>query len=233
MNYTPYSFSKISTYNSCPKKFEFQFVLKVGDVNLDTPALAKGRCVHSILEYYPNVPDDIKENEMFGEAKEVCDKFLSSKLGHYVLSDKPKFVEQKIGLNKKLQPCDYKDEDVLFKGIVDQIIIDDILMINDFKTGKYRDIKYQSFDQLMFYAIYFFIKFPNISKIQISYLYVEHNLENKIQLEREFLDNYKKQLLTNIINIENDKIFNYNYSRLCDWCGFNVMCEKYLKEKNG
>lgn len=232
MRFAPYSFSKISTYNTCPKKFDYQYVQKIGDIVLDSPALAKGRCIHSILEYYPEVHDDIKNNEYYEIAREICDKFIKSNLGHYVTSDKPKFAEQKIALDYNLEPCDYKSKNVLFKGIVDQVLIDLELHLSDFKSGKYVDFNYQSFDQLMFYAIYFFKKYSNIKVIHISYLYVEHNMENKIKLEREYFNNYLKQLLVNIKTIEDDFNFNHKFNdRLCNWCSFNVICEKYKKEK--
>ena len=228
MKFNPYSYSKISTYNSCPKKFHFQYVLKVGDVQMDSPALAKGRCVHSIFEYSGNVSDEVKNSEYYQISKDIYDKFLQTNLSHYVLTDKPKFAEQKIALNKELKPCDYKDKDVLFKGIVDQVLVKDDLYLNDFKTGKYVDERYQSYEQLLFYAIYFFIKHENIQNIYISYLYVEHGLENKMLLERKYLDNYKKLLLTNIINIENEEKFECKITKLCDYCAFKEICEPYL-----
>lgn len=233
MKFTPYSYSKISTYNSCPKKFHFQYVLKVGDVQMDSPALAKGRCVHSIFEYSGVVSEEVKNSEYYQISRDIYEKFLQSDLKHYVLTDKPKFAEQKIALNIKLQPCEFRDKDVLFKGIVDQVLVNNDLYLNDFKTGKYVDERYQSYEQLLFYAVYFFIKHENIQNIYISYLYVEHNLENKMLLERKYLDNYKKMLLSNIINIENEQNFNSNITKLCDYCGFNQICEDYLLSKAG
>ena len=200
---------------------------------MDSPALAKGRCVHSIFEYSGNVSDEVKNSEYYQISRDIYEKFLQSDLKHYVLTDKPKFAEQRIALNKELKPCDYKDKDVLFKGIVDQVLIDNDLYLNDFKTGKYVDERWQSYEQLLFYSIYFFIKHPNIQRIFISYLYVEHGLENKMMLERQYLENYKNILSTNISNIENDKTFNANITRLCDFCGFNPICDDYLLSKAG
>jgi CRISPR/Cas system-associated exonuclease Cas4 (RecB family) len=87
-----------------------------------------------------------------------------------------------------------------------------------------KDERYQSYDQLMFYAIYFFIKYQNIMEIHISYLYVEHNLENSLVLERKYLNNYIKSLITDIKKIEETTEFNKNESKLCDFCGFNEIC---------
>lgn len=93
------------------------------------------------------------------------------------------------------------------------------------KTGKYKEEKWQEYDQLMFYAIYFFKKYSKIDKLKISYVYVEHeNLENSITLERKFLNNYIKQLITLIKNAEEDTEFLKNISMLCDWCDFKEHC---------
>lgn len=92
---------------------------------MDSPALAKGRCVHSIFEYSGNVSEEVKNSEYYQISRDIYEKFLQSDLKHYVLTDKPKFAEQRIALNKELKPCDYKDKDVLFKGIVDNILIRD------------------------------------------------------------------------------------------------------------
>ena len=49
-------------------------------------------------------------------------------------------------------------------------------------------------------------------------------------LERKYLDNYKKMLLSNIINIENEQNFNSNITKLCDYCAFKEICSDYLNK---
>ena len=49
--YLPYSFSKISTYKQCAKKFEFQYILKPAtDVEVNKFHLEKGDLVHLLIE---------------------------------------------------------------------------------------------------------------------------------------------------------------------------------------
>jgi CRISPR/Cas system-associated exonuclease Cas4 (RecB family) len=90
--------------------------------------------------------------------------------------------------------------------------------------GKYRDNRWQDYNQLLFYAIYFFEKYK-LEKIVISFIYVEHNLENILELNINYLDNYKKELLLNIKTIEEDLVFCAKKSKLCDYCEFQELCE--------
>lgn len=99
-----------------------------------------------------------------------------------------------------------------------------VLHLCDWKSGKYKDLRYQDFNQLLFYAIHFFEKY-NVPKIIISFIYVEHNLENSIELNLDNLDRYKRELLINIKKIEDDTVFNKKITKLCDYCGFQPICE--------
>ena len=96
--------------------------------------------------------------------------------------------------------------------------------------GKYRDNRFQDYNQLLFYAIHFFEKYK-IPKIIISFIYVEHNLENDLELKIEYLDNYKIELLTSIKEIETCADFKPNISKLCDYCGFQEICVANLSNK--
>lgn len=93
------------------------------------------------------------------------------------------------------------------------------------KTGKYREPKWQGYDQLLFYSIYFFKKYPKIDKIVLSYVYIEHeDHENDLTLERKYLRNYISQLMEWINNVETDKEFVKTPSGLCKYCKFKTHC---------
>lgn len=77
----------------------------------------------------------------------------------------------------------------------------------------------------MFYAIYFFQRYPSIDTIKISYVYIEHeNMENDIILERIFLDTYLSQLIELINNVENDTDFIRIKGPLCNYCQYLTHC---------
>jgi len=101
-----------------------------------------------------------------------------------------------------------------------------VLYLIDWKTGKYKDPKWQDYDQLMYYAVYFFKRYPTIDKIKISFVYIEHHLENDMTLERKYLDRYINDLKDSINDIETDKEFEKNPSKLCEYCDFISTCIK-------
>jgi len=221
MKYTPYSFSKLATHKHCNRKFKYNYIDKAPKDKMDMTALLKGGAVHSILEHYPNET----KHKLAPKYQHIADKFIATTLGEKYLTQ-DSIREFSFGLTKELTPTEYSDKQALFRGFVDFICtINDVLHLVDWKTGKYKDPKWQEYDQLMFYAIYFFKRYPTIDTIKISYVYVEHEgMENDITLERQFLDNYVEQLISLIHNTENDTEFKKNEGRLCDWCEFKTHC---------
>lgn len=221
MKFAPYSFSKLSTHKQCNRKFKYNYIDKAPKDKTDMTALLKGGAIHSIIEHYPNETS----HKLAPKYQHIVDKFISTNLGEkYLTVDSIR--EFDFGLTKKLGPTSYSDKDALFRGSVDFICtIDKVLHLCDWKSGKYKDPKWQEYDQLMFYGIYFFQRYPTIDTIKISYVYVEHDdLENAIVLERKFLDTYVSQLIELINNVENDIDYNKNPSKLCDYCDFKTHC---------
>jgi len=187
----------------------------------DKTPLLKGVAIHSILENLPNK----STHKLAHKYQYIVDSFMESPLGTKYLSiDNSR--EFRFGLTKDLKPTEYKDKNAMFRGAIDLIGMDnDILYLCDWKSGKYKDQKYQNYDQLMFYAIYFFVKYPKVSNISISYVYVEHNIENSLLLSRDNLDVYVSQLSNQIISSETDVLFAKSYSKLCDWCPYKEHCD--------
>jgi len=77
----------------------------------------------------------------------------------------------------------------------------------------------------MFYAIYFFQRYLTIEKIKVSYVYIEHELENDITLERKYLSNYISELNKLISDVESDVLFEKNETKLCEWCLYKTYCK--------
>lgn len=221
MKYSPYSFSKISTHKSCNRRFKYNYLDKAPRNKKDMTPLLKGGAVHSILEHYPNE----STHKLAPKYKYITDKFLQTNLAKKYLGLKS-VREYDFGLTTELMPTKYNDKEALFRGSIDFICtIDDTIHLVDWKSGKYKDPKWQEYDQLMFYGIYFFQKYPTIDKIKISYVYIEHeDMENDVVLERQFLSNYIKQLIDLIKCAETDEIFEKNETKLCDWCDYQTHC---------
>jgi len=218
MSFKPYSFSKISVYENCPRQFKYKYIDKLPTAPKDMTPLLKGSAVHNILENYPNKgTHKLQEKYQF-----IVDEFLDS--DYKKLFDYPNLREQAIALDDTLSPKPY-GKNVLFRGYIDYMcFIDGILHIIDWKTGKLKDLKYQNFNQLLFYSIYMFKKYPKVNQIKIRYVYIEHKLENSILLDRKYLSKYINDLITIIDKIENEKTFPKNKQVLCNWCDYQEFC---------
>lgn len=213
----------MNLYSQCPKRFKYARIDKIPSEGTDRTALIKGGAVHDMLEKFP-------EASTFAAAPKyqpIVDNFIKSDLGKKYFS-RSSTREHKFALNNKLEECSYYDkENILVRGSIDYMcLIDGVLNLIDWKTGKYRDEKYQDYDQLILYSIFIFLKYPHINKIIISYVYVEHDLENRVELVRENLNNYVQELISKIKTIENDYEFKKNPTHLCNWCDYQLHCSK-------
>jgi len=84
-----------------------------------------------------------------------------------------KICEKKLGLTADLEPCDFFDKKVWFRGIADLIIVDvlaGVAWVIDYKTG--RSSKYADKGQLELMALSVFKHYPEVTKIKAGLLFV-------------------------------------------------------------
>jgi len=84
--YNPYSVSKIGTFQSCPKKFQYQYILKPKIEKEPQLALLRGSFAHKVLEYDFDYNIDFKLNDVFNEKEKekvinILKKFRESEVG--------------------------------------------------------------------------------------------------------------------------------------------------------
>ena len=161
----PWSYSKLKSFETCPKQFYHVTVLKEHPFE-ETEAIRYGSEFHKAAEDFigKRVPLPAK----FSFAQKMLDN-LNAKRG-------VKLTERKMGLTENLEPCTFFDKDVWFRGIADLIIVDtlgDMAWVIDYKTGK--SSKYADKGQLELMALTVFAHFPDISKIRAGLLFVVAN----------------------------------------------------------
>ena len=234
-----YSYSRISTFLQCPKKYEFTYIQNLPKQMNN--ALIKGSKVHSILENidtfikYKKTQKNttlmdshnttlVKNSKLLNtfenpEYSSIVENFIKSPLGE--LLKYPNSREVEIFLDKDFNPT-LKDK--YFIGYIDRVNFTNAgIEIIDFKTGRYKDTKYQDFNQLGLYGIYVMKKY-NLNKVKLRYVYVEHSKENTLEIDIPFT-NELTQKYKNIINeLENTKEFKKCVTRLCDYCDFKDKC---------
>ena len=161
MNAAPWSFSKIKSFQQCPKQFYYEKVIKQYPFKM-TDAIRYGDEFHKAAENY------IKGEELdarFEYARSALDS-LDSKKGD-------KLCEHRMGLTSDLEACGFFDKDVWFRGIADLLILnesDKLAWVIDYKTGK--SARYADKGQLELMALATFKHCPVVNTVRAGLLFV-------------------------------------------------------------
>ena len=212
------SVSKINAFRTCKYKYRLAYI--DGVEQEQSPSLKKGSDVHKALE---NLSAD-------GVLNPIVVNFFKSNIGkkylNLILTSQH---EACFGLKVKngVVPCDFDDPDAFFHGIIDVLSGNTIL---DYKTGKKKTFEAQDWKQLMFYAAWLFLAHPEYNEVYISYLYIEHDYENALTVNRVHLNSILKKLLSSVSEIANytkNPTDEHIVSPLCDYCGCRKYCRFY------
>ena len=144
LKYAPYSFSKISSFNSCPQKFKFQYIDKIGAF-IETPALIRGRAVHYCIENFhldiSEYSDEIKNNiKQFPEILDIVENFKKSSVHYALVTDEHGVFQGIITLNDILEALVgdaadfYQDEFKLISREDGSWLVDGHYSLHDFLT---------------------------------------------------------------------------------------------------
>ncbi len=160
-----WSYSSITLFDQCPKKYYHLRVVK--DIKEpESEAMLYGTAVHEAAEKY--MRDDEPIPEKFAYMEPYLRK-LKAIPGE-------KLCEHKMGLKRTaegMQPCGFFDPDVWFRGIADLLIIDrekKEARVIDYKTGK--SARYADPKQLALMASCVFFHFPEVERVRSGLLFV-------------------------------------------------------------
>ena len=162
---TAWSYSSITLYDQCPKKYYHLRVAK--DIKEpESEAMNYGKDLHLAAEEY--IRDGKPLPAKYAYIQEMLDK-LKALPGEKLCENK---LAVKI-VDGKLTPCDFFDKNVWYRGIADLIILDrenKEARIIDYKTGK--SAKYADTKQLKLLAATVFTHYPEIKVIKAGLLFV-------------------------------------------------------------
>ena len=155
-----WSFSSLKTFQQCPRKYYHTKVAK-DIVEPDTTATLYGKSAHTVAEEYIRDGKPIPPQFMF--AKNALDNLKQL--------EGEKHCELEMGLTENLEPCDFKDPNVWWRGVADLAIINgEEGRCLDYKTGK--SAKYADTDQLELMALAMFKHFPQVEKVKGALFFV-------------------------------------------------------------
>ena len=203
-----WSFSSLKEYINCPKKYQEVRILKNYKF-IDTPQTIYGKEVHEALELYVRDGKPLAKNYL--RFKKMVDTLIAI--------PGEKYPEYKMALTKKMEQCNFDDDNRWVRGIADLVIVDgDQAYIIDYKTGsnKYPDTK-----QLKLMAVMAFVCFPKVNKIKAGLLYCMKNSFVQESYTREDIHKSWKSFQTPLdrLTISYDyDTWTPNPTPLCGWC---------------
>ena len=161
MSIAPWSFSRLKSFEQCPKQFYHMKIAKDYS-EPETDAMRYGTEAHLAAEEF--IRDGKPVPVKFAYMKDVLEA-LNRRRGN-------KITEIKMGLTQELEPCGFMSKDVWWRGIADLVITDgSTAWIVDYKTSK--SAKYADKGQLELMALSTFKYFPNIKTINAALIFTK------------------------------------------------------------
>jgi CRISPR/Cas system-associated exonuclease Cas4 (RecB family) len=156
---TPWSYSSLTAYETCPKRFYLTRVTKQASEK-QTEATIHGNQVHKALENY--VSNAAPLPEKYEQYRAVVDRLKTA--------EGKKVTECKFGLTKALAPTGFFDKNVWCRGVLDiGILKEKEVIILDYKTGKRK----LDGDQLRMFAGAAMAMWPYAEKVKTGYLWLQ------------------------------------------------------------
>lgn len=182
----PWSYSAISNFRTCPRKYFHYFVKK--DVQEPTNDNMKwGFAVHAAIANRITKARPLPAN--MTQYERWIDYVMVNSDRTQVLTK----AEHKMALDEKMEPIDYWSKQVFTRIGADVLKVreaDKIARIVDWKTGKvpkYPDKMDEAKQQMGIMAIAVFKHFPAIEAIRAELVYIEHDSERDVEDRADYI----------------------------------------------
>jgi putative RecB family exonuclease len=243
-----FSHSRIDTYETCPKKYEFAYVLKVPR-GPDGVEAFMGSRVHEALEWLytavracrlPDEEDVVaryrsawdaewSDDVRVTRADRTADDYRA--IGEKALRDyyrryHPFDHGVTVGLELKIGLRLDDDHEVL--GYVDRLVkvADGTWEIHDYKTGAslLTQEKADADRQLALYELAVREMYPDAIDVSLVWHYLAFDHEVRSSRTPQQRADLRERVLASIVHIEAQTSFPTKTSSLCDWCDHKAIC---------
>lgn len=248
------SLSKVKTYDSCHKKFKYNYILKLPRKDYDFYTF--GKLLHKTLEKfhldYLN-GSQLPLNETMIKAFKIAKNEYKEKLNPLMINECVQLLQQylKILRTNKNHPLAMPitaveknfelslNDTITLVGAIDrtQIDQDGVLHIADYKTSKNK--KYLANDpfQLMTYALVLMLENPSLQVVRTSYILARHHFDYLTwTFQREEIMKVKDKYIEYAKQITEETEYVANPTKLCQYCEFLDHCidgQKAINRING
>lgn len=168
MPYPPFSYSALTDFEGCPKRFLETKILKNYPFEV-TESLTYGREVHTAFEHR------VKEGKKLPPHLEHCESLITGlEQAGYKL-----YAEIEIAITRDFKPTTYWDKGAWFRGSIDVLGVrgSELIML-DWKTGK----RYPEFGQLKLYSL--ILSATGVGESKGVYVWLRDKKSDTVQVTR-------------------------------------------------
>jgi len=208
MKTPPWSYSGLTSFETCPKRY---FHIKVAKDVSDAPGEAAiwGSTVHKYLE------DRVKDGTPLPPSVAGYEKMVLPIINR----EGEKLVEQQFSVDANLQPTDWSSDAAWCRGIVDVgVLTGKRAVLLDWKTGKRK----LDSDQLMLFAGLAFAHYPQLEVVSTGFIWLKEGKVDQQKFGRDQIPTIWQQFVPRVARLErayNDNKFPPKPSGLCGrWC---------------
>lgn len=214
------SYSRLSTFEQCPAKFDYLYISKSVQ-DRGSEASEYGNRVHEVLELYGKGELDLDNLSLEGKQTlkrwgHLVDK-INSKTGD-------KYYEYQMAVDQGLNPCDWFSSDAFIRSIADVLIVSgDTAYCLDYKTGKIKENP----TQLQLFAAMVFWHFPEVKTVKTSFIWLKFDEVTNAIYKRDHLMALwagLKPRFDHVIETVELGMFETKPSGLCPWCAAQDIC---------
>lgn len=235
------SVSKSATFNSCKKKYQFSYILRLPKKEFEYHTF--GRFVHRVLELFhlayiggTDHPQSAVMRDSFNESLKEFKGKISAAAHEQAVQILKKYLEIYTANKDKFKVLDAEktfnvvlNESVTLTGMIDRVQLDSdgIYHVVDYKTSKSKLYLKDDTLQLLTYAYILYLEHPEITKVRVSYIMLKLDCESltkeftidEIKSVKDIYESYAK-------NINAEVEFKASPSKLCAYCDFINECEE-------
>jgi len=252
-----YSHSRLATFEDCPKRFEYRYVLKIPTRTEGIEAFV-GKRVHEVLErlykaaereQVPSLEKVIyRYHRLFEESydaervrivrEETPVEFYRQTgercLTAYYRRHYPFDGDETLGIEKRVTFALDEKREYRFQGIIDRLVRarDGAIEVHDYKTSR-RAATQKQVDQdrqLALYQIGLADRFPD-QPMRLVWHYLQQDRKLTSTRTPEELQYLREDTMSVVDRIRTETEFKPRRSALCDWCEYNDRCPIYPKER--
>lgn len=176
------SWSRLSTYEQCPRKFKLSYIDKVFKEEGKSIHLVKGEQLHKQMEEYV-IAKNGQGAMPLGFSPEVRQSlpYVDRLYEHF----DGIYPEAQVACDIKWQPTEWFGSDTAWRAIWDATALKtDNCFLVDWKSGKIYPLN-KGFGQLHLSAVMAMNKWPALSETRAAYVYLEHKQVQKVHVTRE------------------------------------------------